>query len=338
MVDDPVDAAVATGAERGDREVLGEGPPGARREVVQPGAGRVGGAGGDDLARVPVVADLVVVPLDDVRHLRVEPAQCLVEQVVAEVAAVVVQRHGDMGLLLGRHVPVRRAVRERGGGRDGAVGVDVVATAQEEVGVQLRHGVEDAVTADGLVDAPALAGQVTGPHEPHTLPSPRRRRAEGSGHRLARTARVVGVGEPHPVVDLLAGRQPVQPGGAGEVGVRAEQRALQAAGVAERLGRRGLDDHPGRTVRTHPDQTGVGGHVPRLHAPGRLGTPGQRERRRRAEAGGQGQGRRRGQRAAQHTAAAGMRTVRHGRASRGGIQPMCTTHLLVRVGAHANRK
>ncbi len=80
--------------------------------------------------------------------------------------------------------------------------------------------------------------------------------------------------------------QTAQPGGAREVRVRAEQRALPSARVAERLRRRRLDDHPGGAVGAHPDQTGVGADVSRLHAPGRLRPPGAGERRRRAEAVG----------------------------------------------------
>ncbi len=57
-------------------------------------------------------------------------------------------------------------------------------------------------------------------------------------------------------MDLFARRQAAQPGGAGEVRAASEQRTVPPAGVAERLGRRRLDDHPGRPVGPHPHQTG----------------------------------------------------------------------------------
>ncbi len=202
-------------------------------------------------------------------HLGVEPAKVLVEQVVAEVAAELGERLGDLRLLLGRDVPPGAAVGQGRGRGDRTVGVDVVAAAQEEVGVELPHRVVDPVAAEVRVDAPALPRQVPRPQEPHPVAPPYRRRTEGAGHRLTGAARVVRVGEQHAVVDLLARRQPVQPGRTGEVGARTEQRTVPAAGVAERLGGGRLDDHPGRPVGPHPHQPRVGGHIARSARPTR---------------------------------------------------------------------
>ena len=49
-------------------------------------------------SQIPVVADFVVVPLDDLRHRGVEPAHVLVHQVVLMVAAELVERLGDLRL------------------------------------------------------------------------------------------------------------------------------------------------------------------------------------------------------------------------------------------------
>ena len=57
---------------------------------------------GEHLGRIPVVEHFVVVPDHELRHRRVEAPHVLVEQVVAMVAAELVERFGDLALL-GRH-------------------------------------------------------------------------------------------------------------------------------------------------------------------------------------------------------------------------------------------
>jgi hypothetical protein len=73
----------------GDREVLVKGLRRAGREHVDHllRVARIRADVGEDLARVPVVRDLVVVPLHDDRCLRVEAAEILVEQVVPPLTA-----------------------------------------------------------------------------------------------------------------------------------------------------------------------------------------------------------------------------------------------------------
>lgn len=310
MPQDPVHAAlVVARRQRGHGEVLAERPQGARGEDVRVLL-RVAGVV-QDLARVPVVVHLVVVPLDDRRHLRVEAAQVLVEEVVAERAAELGQRLGDLGLLLGRDVPPHAAVRQRDAGQDRAVGVDVVAAAQEEVGVQGAHVLVHAIAAELRVDAPALARDVARPQEAHPVAAADGGGAERAGDGFARAAGVVGVGEHHAVVDLLARRQVAQAGGAREVRARADQRPVPLGGPAERLRRGGLHDHAGGAVGAGPDQPRVRADVACLDTPCRLGATRQGEGRCGGRAhGGQGQRGRGGERTAQHPAAAGQRTRR----------------------------
>src|SRR5262245_1784433 len=60
---------------------------------------------GEQLARPPIVEDLVVVPLRERWDLGIEREQVLVEQIVFPVAAVVLEGLGYVGLFLGDEVP-----------------------------------------------------------------------------------------------------------------------------------------------------------------------------------------------------------------------------------------
>ncbi len=261
----PVDASLTVPVEGGEGEVLAERLPRPCRQHVRAPLGVA--LVGQDLAGIPVVDHLVVVPLHDRGHPGVEPPQGLRHQVVAEVPPVLREGLGDLRLLLGDDVAPEPAVGQFDGLRQRPVGVDGVPAEEEEVRVQPGHLVEDRVAAPVGVDAPALSGQVARPEEPHPVPAPGRGGAEGAVHRLARAAGVVRVGQHHPVVHLPAGRQPVERGRPGEVGAGTEERAAQPPGVAEGLRGGGLHPHPGRAVRAHPHQGGAGRHVTRLHPP-----------------------------------------------------------------------
>ena len=171
VVDDAVDPLA------GDGRVFEEGAARPRRQQrhVLHRVARVVVA----LARVPVVQHLVVVPLHDPRHLGPERAQRRVEQVVAVVAAELVQGLRDLALGRGGHVAPHRAVVEALLGRDGVVGVDRVPGMDEEVGPRRAHGVEDREPAAGGIDPPALARPRRRPRRTRRRPG-RGRRAEGA--------------------------------------------------------------------------------------------------------------------------------------------------------------
>ncbi len=88
----------------------------------------------DRFARPPVVQHLVIVPLREDRDLGVEREHVLVEQIVFVVAAEFGERLGRLGLVLGDDVLPDLAVGHLLLGDDRAVGVDVVAAVDEEVG------------------------------------------------------------------------------------------------------------------------------------------------------------------------------------------------------------
>src|SRR5260370_32495144 len=82
-----------------------------------------------ELARIPVVARLVVVPLDQERHLGHEAALVLVHQIVGEGAAVLGEALGDLGLRLGREVLPEGAVVKLDLGGERTVRLELVAWA-----------------------------------------------------------------------------------------------------------------------------------------------------------------------------------------------------------------
>jgi len=148
---------------------------------------------------------LGAVPLHEHRHLGARATLVGVEQVVGEVAAEVV--HRLCHLLLGwRHdVLPQRAVLQRDLGGDGAVGVDLVTRVDEEVGIEAAHALVDPVAAEGFVDAPTLAGFVTGKREDHVA-RPIRRRPKAPHQGNAERTRVGQTLELHTVQASLSGR------------------------------------------------------------------------------------------------------------------------------------
>ena len=155
------------------------------------------------LARIPVVARLVVVPLDEHRDLGAEAALVVVQEVVGEVAAELLERLGHLGLGLGGHVAPDRAVVERDLGLDRPVRVDLVAGVDEEVRVRAPHDLVHLHAAPGGVDAPPLPGFVAREREGHGAAG-RGRRPESAGHRRAKHLRAREVLEQHAIEDLLS--------------------------------------------------------------------------------------------------------------------------------------
>ena len=141
-----------------------------QRAAVLGVAGLVGGAD-----RRPVIGDFMVVPLRQHRHLRIEGAQILVEQVVFVVAAKLREGLGDDGFFLRDDIAPEAAVRQFQFGLDRAVGIDVIAAMNEEVRAVFQHGGVGSHAAAGGIDAPALAGGIARPDERYRLPLQRAR-------------------------------------------------------------------------------------------------------------------------------------------------------------------
>lgn len=249
-----------------------------RREHVDPLLGVP--VVGQDLAGVPVVQGLVVVPLADDRHVGVQVQHVLVEQVVLVTAAILGQCLGDLGDLLGHHVLPDGAVGNLQLGLDRAVGVDVVAGVQEEVGPGLVHRLVRDHAADLGVDAVSLAGGVPGPDEAHRAVAARS--TEGAFGGLADPAgRVL---EADPVVVALAGPESLQRQLGGEVLVGRGDRAPQPHCLVEPAMAGQVDDEAGAAIRPGPDDGRVRGDVA-AGDPGRQGGPGTAD-----EVGGSGGG------------------------------------------------
>ena len=98
--------------------------------------------GGKLFRRRPVVGDLVVVPLHEDRHLGVEGAHIVVEEIVLMRCAEFVERLGDLGLLRDRDVLPDLAVGQFHLGGNDAVGIDGVAGMEQEIRPVLAHGGE----------------------------------------------------------------------------------------------------------------------------------------------------------------------------------------------------
>ena len=224
---------------------------------------------------VPVVGDLVVVPLRVHRHGRVERPQVLVQEVVGVVHAEFAQGLGHLLLLGDGEVAPGLAVRPGPGaavlvarlGVDRPVGVDRVARVDEEVGLGLPHGLVDPHAAEVRIDPPALPGRVARPDEAHVALG-RRWRDEAAAHRLAGPLEIRQVEKVDLVEDALARGQALQVelGREGAVLQRVDRRG--AADLGHALGRRPAHPHPRRAVRGRPDHGPVAHDVADLHAVG----------------------------------------------------------------------
>jgi hypothetical protein len=218
-------------------------------------------------ARTPVVGDFVIVPLGEQRDLGIELAQVRIEQVVFVIAAEVRQRLRHPGLLFGDEVAPDFAVRQLQPRRDRAIGIDVVAGMDEEIGAASRHRRVAAHAAARLVDAPTAAGGVARPHERDRAPFARRG-AKASDLRLAENRRRGVVLETDAVEDVLPGRQAFEERLGGEVGFRQRVDMDRAADGLEAVGGGDLDQHARGPVGARPDHAGIDRDVARLDAVG----------------------------------------------------------------------
>ena len=250
----------------------------------------------DDLAGVPVVEDLVVVPEDHLRDLGLEAAHVRVEAVVEVVPAELVEGLGHLRLGRGHEVAPHAAVVEHDLGREGIVPVDRVPQVHEEVRAGDAHRLVGGEPTPRLVDAPALPAGVGGEGEAH-VGLPGRGRAERARHGQAPGARVAQVLEEHAVDDALAGREAleVEPGGEA---VRLDRRlSRNPARVREGLAGGPLDEQASGPVAPRPDDRATARHVPHGGPVGR-GRSGRLGRDEGGRAGGRAGGERRAQEAA----------------------------------------
>src|SRR6516165_1770800 len=126
------------------------------------------------LARPPIVGDLVIIPLAEDRNLGIERAYVAIEKVVLVVAAKLAEGFRGLGLLLGNDILPDASVRQLLLVSYRAVGVNVVAVMDQEIGSIALHDGVRAHAAACLVYAPPLAGRIAGPHERYRAPIGRR--------------------------------------------------------------------------------------------------------------------------------------------------------------------
>jgi hypothetical protein len=192
------------GADRHEFEERAAGPRHQARGAVLVVAGLV-----DAADRRPVVGHFMIVPLREHRHLGVESAQVLVEQIVFIVAAKLVEVLGDLGFLGSHDVAPDFAVRQFQLGRDRTVGIDVIAGMDEEIGAVFQHGGVGAHAAAGRIDAPALARGIARPDKRNRIVLCGRG-AEMADLGFARNAAAGVIQKAHPIKDVLRGQEVLQ--------------------------------------------------------------------------------------------------------------------------------
>jgi hypothetical protein len=237
------------------RQVFLEGAHAARRQQGH-GSFAVAGVAVQAHLPVPVVGDLVVVPLGEHGHLGIEASQRLVHQVVAVLAAELVQGLGHLGLGGGGQVAPYAAVGQRHLGGDRAVRVDRVAGVDEEVGANAAHGVVDAHAAELRIDPPTLTGGIAAPDEAHVAASARRG-DEAAAQRLAQGAVVGEIEAAHLDEDALICRQAGEIELAGVVPVVEQQHGWGGDGVGQRLARGPAHQHLRGPVGSAPDHRAI---------------------------------------------------------------------------------
>ena len=167
-------------------------------------AGLVGGAD-----RRPVVGDLVIVPLREHRHLGVEGAQIVVEQIIFVVGAELFEAVRHHGFLFGDDVAPDLAIGQLQFAFHRTIGIDVIAGMDEEVRAVAEHGAVGAHPAARGIDAPALPGGIARPHE-RNIASRGGRGTEMPDLRLAFDAALADVVEAHAIENVLPCRQAVE--------------------------------------------------------------------------------------------------------------------------------
>jgi hypothetical protein len=169
------------------------------RRTVLAIAGLVGAAD-----RRPIIGHFMIVPLREHRHLRIEGAQIVVEQIVFIIAAKLREAVRHRGFLLRHDIAPDLAIGQHQFGRHRAIGVDVIAGVNEEVGAVLQHGAIGAHAPARGIDAPALPRGIARPDERYRTVVGWRG-AEMSGLRFARNPG--DVFEARPVENILPRRK-----------------------------------------------------------------------------------------------------------------------------------
>ena len=246
----------------------------AHRIHLVEGAGRARGeqgnvahlvGGGYFLRGRPVIHHLVVVPLHEDRHLGVEGAHVVVEEIILVRRAEFVERLGDLCLLGNRDVLPDLAVGELHLGGDDAVGIDGVAGMQQEIRPVLLHGGESDHAAIVGIDAPALARDIAAPDKADIAPVGRRG-AEAADHGLARNVGMRKVAKPDPIEDVLSGGKIFQQHFRGEIALGQCRDRRQKPRIVEGFRGGDLDHHLRGTVGTRPHHAAIGADVAGLHA------------------------------------------------------------------------
>ncbi len=209
----------------------------------------------------------MVVPLRKHRHLRMEGTEIFVEPIVFVVAAKLPEGLGDGGFFLRDDVSPDLAAGQFQFRRHRAIGIDVIAGVNEEIGVVLQHGPVGPHAAQRRIDAKTLARGIARPDEGDRFPRARRS-AEMSDLRLAGDAALVQRFKLHAVENIPSGRQAIEQQFCGEIGAGQCVGRCPAKHGLEILVGRAFHPHPRRPVRPRPDHCGVGRDVARLNSGG----------------------------------------------------------------------
>ena len=111
----------------------------------------------------------MIVPLVHLGHTGGKGAQVSVQQIVAIVAAKLIQGFCHFGLGGCDHVAPHLAIVQHHFRLKGIVGVDMVAAEDEKIGVKVAHHGKDGIAATAFIDTPTLATQIARPQKAHRL-------------------------------------------------------------------------------------------------------------------------------------------------------------------------
>ncbi len=212
----------------------------------------------------------MVIPLPDLRDFGVEATDVLVHQVVAVVAAIIVECLGDLALGFAGDIAPHPAAFGGQLRRHRAVSVDGVAAVDKKVGQAQTHGFVDAHAANVRVDAEALANGVAAPDKTEVAPGLRHAAQMTEPGFAGDTA--LGVFEIHAIENRLIGRQPRELDPCGEIATRIGQWRDESAWVAKQAAGVPFDHHPRRSVAAAPDHRPIAHQIAGLHAIGELRT------------------------------------------------------------------
>ena len=221
------------------------------------------------MPRRPVIHDFVVVPLPDLRYVRVECPDVVVHQVVQKIAPKLIDRFGDFAFRFGCYVPPDCSIGERDLGGDRIIGVNRVAAVNEKIRFHVPHLFVDAHTAEIRIDAVALSDCVSRP-EKSNVPRNGRRGTKCPDHWFARVSSIT-VLKTHANKIGLAGSQSIEVDPACEIGRGGNDGPNDATRIIEVLRRSILDHHPRQAVRPRPYDRATGIHVSDLNAMTDLG-------------------------------------------------------------------